>query len=338
MGQQEWMTKDFYAALGVAKDAEQAEIKKAYRKLARTYHPDHNASNPGAEERFKEIGEAYAVLSDPKKRRQYDAIRAMAGGGARFSAGPAGGAGFGGFDDVFGSMFGGATGRGAGGFSNGTFSFNTSGGGFDDLLSGLFSGGARGGFRTPPAGPTRGADLQAETELSFRQACEGATLKLTVDGRDLTVRVPAGVKDGQQLRLRGKGRPVPGGEPGDLLLSVTVAPHPVYSRSGDTDLIADIPITVGEAVAGGSIEVPLLDGSSARIKVPAGTSSGRKLRLKGRGITPGGARRARPGDLYVRVQVQVPTEPDEAARAAAVAFDQAAPLNPRAELRLKPGW
>lgn len=336
MGQQEWMTKDFYKILGVSSKADAQEIKKAYRKLARQYHPDHNAANPAAEERFKEIGEAYAVLSDAGKRRQYDAIRAMAGGGARFRAGPGGGAaGSGSFDDVFASMFGGATGRGAGGFGNGRMRFNApGGGGFDDILSNLFSGSqtAFGGQHQP----ARGADMKSSTTLTFRQAAEGATVKLRVEGRDLTVRVPAGVRDGQVLRLRGKGRTVPGGEPGDLLLTVAVSAHPAYTRSGEADLIVDLPLTLAEAVLGSRIEVPLLDGSTARIKVPAGTSSGQKLRLKGRGIALAGKRR--PGDLYVRVSIAVPRETTEELRSAARAFDDAADFDPRRELLAQAGW
>ncbi|MBD3689426.1 J domain-containing protein [Nanchangia anserum] len=338
MGQQEWMTKDFYAILGVDKSADAQAIKKAYRKLARTYHPDHNAQNPQAEERFKEIGEAYAVLSDAEKRRQYDAIRAMAGGGARFSAGPGGPGGSGSFDDVFASMFGGATGRGGAGFGNGSFRFTSPGGsgGFEDVMSGLFGAGSRGGFGGFGQQPQRGGDLTSSTRLSFRQAIEGATLKLRVEGREMTVRVPAGVRDGQQLRLRGKGRQVPGGQPGDLLLTVEVAPHPVYSRSGEADLIADIPISIGEAVAGGSVEVPLLDGSSARIKIPAGTSSGMKLRLKGKGVRSSGKRRA--GDLYARVRIVVPRKPSRDVTDAARRIDEAADFDPREGLTTQAGW
>ncbi|MDO4613004.1 MAG: J domain-containing protein [Actinomycetaceae bacterium] len=334
MASQDWMTKDFYKVLGVAKDADASEIKKAYRKLARTYHPDQNPGDKAAEEKFKEIGEAYGVLSDAEKRRQYDALRAMAGGGARFSAGPGGGAGASGsFDDVFASMFGGATGRGAGGFGNARVRFGQGGGGFDDVLSGLFgmgnAGGSPFGGFSPGARPRRGDDLASSTQLTLRQALEGAQLRLTVEGREMTVRLPAGVRDGQKLRLKGKGRQVPGGEPGDLLLTVTIKPHPVFSLRDGTDLLVDMPISVGEAVAGATVEVPLPDGTTTRIKIPAGTSSGAMLRVRGKGVKTKGRRRA--GDLFVRVKIAVPANPDRALKQAARDFDAAAGGDVRAE-------
>ena len=348
MAQQDWMTKDFYRVLGIDKSADAQTIKKAYRKLARQYHPDQNPGDKAAEEKFKEIGEAYGVLSDPKQRKQYDALRAMAGGGARFSAGPGGAAGPGSFEDVFASVFGGGTGRTGGAYGNPRVRFTTNGGGgaggFDDVLSGLFgaaggqaAGGANPfGFASQPATPPRGADLRSETELTLRQAVEGATLRLTVEGREMTVRVPAGMHDGQQLRLRGKGRQVPGGEPGDRLLKVHITPHPVFSLRGDSDIEPELPITVGEAVGGASIDVPLPDGTSARIKVPAGTSSGTKLRLRGKGVKAHGKRRA--GDLFVKVKIVVPKKPSREAKKAAEAFDAAADLDVRAGLADKARW
>ncbi len=314
---QDWIEKDFYAALGVPKDADDAAIKKAYRKLARQYHPDQNPGDTAAETKFKEIGEAYAVLSDPKEREQYDAIRAMAGGGARFSAGPGGG-GAAGFEDLFGGMFGGAAPGGGGGRVR--YSAGPQGAaGFEDILGSMFGGGAAGGQRFGGAGfggPQAGADVAATTTLPFRQAVEGSTVTFTVDGRPVTTRIPAGVRDGQKIRLRGKGRPGAGGGPaGDLVVTVHVTPHPVFSVDG-TNLRVTVPVTFAEAALGATVEVPTLDGTTVRVKVPAGTPSGRTLRVKGRGVRTTKAT----GDLLVGVQVVVPQKLSKAAREAVEAF------------------
>jgi molecular chaperone DnaJ len=310
---QDWIEKDFYAALGVPKDADEAAIKKAYRKLARQFHPDQNAGDPAAEARFKEIGEAYAVLSDPEQRQQYDALRAMAGGGARFSAGPGGAAG-GGFEDIFGAMFGGGAPSGG---PRVRYSQTASGGGFEDILGSMF-GGMGGAGRTGFGGPaaTRGADVETSTTLPFRAAVEGATVELVVDGRKMTARIPAGVNDGQRIRLRGKGRPgVAGGPPGDLLITVHVAEHPVFSLDGD-NLRVTVPVTFAEAALGTTVDVPTLGGETVRVKVPAGTPSGRVLRVKGRGATTAKGT----GDLLVTVQVVVPQRLSRKAREALEAF------------------
>jgi len=308
---QDWMEKDFYAALGVSKDADDAAIKKAYRKLARQYHPDQNPGDATAEAKFKEIGEAYAVLSDPKEREQYDAIRAMAGG-ARFSAGPGGAQGAGGFEDLFGGMFGGAAPGGA------RVRYSTGGqggaGGFEDILGSMFGGAGAQQFGGPR--PRAGADVAAATTLPFRQAVEGSTVTFTVDGRAVTTRIPPGVRDGQKIRLRGKGRPGTGGGPdGDLVVTVHVTPHPVFSLDG-TNLRVTVPVTFAEAALGATIAVPTLDGSTVKVKVPAGTPSGRTLRVKGRGVrTAKGT-----GDLLVTVQVAVPQKLSRAAREAVETF------------------
>lgn len=330
---QDWLEKDYYATLGVAKDASAADIKKAYRKLARTLHPDANPDDPTAEQRFKDVGEAYSVLSDPEKREQYDAVRAMAGG-ARFTAGAGGGAG--GFEDLFGGLFG----QHAGGGQRVRFTTATRGGGggvppgFEDLLGGLFTGGA-GGFEGYGAtrGPRRGADVSATTTLPFRDAVHGATVTLrTADGRTVTTRIPPGVKDGQKIRLRGKGEPgEAGAPPGDLVITVDVAPHPVFGRKGN-DLTVTVPVTFPEAALGAEIEVPTLDGAPVRVKVPAGTPSGRTLRVRGRGVrTAKGT-----GDLLVTVQVVVPQRLDGEARRAVEALRAATgDADPRAELRAR---
>jgi molecular chaperone DnaJ len=306
---QDWIEKDFYAALGVPKDADDAAVKKAYRKLARQYHPDQNAGDAAAEAKFKEIGEAYAVLSDPEQRQQYDAVRTMAGGGARFSAGP-GGPGANGFEDVFGGMFGGGP--------NVRYSQPGYGsGGFEDILGQMFGAqaGARpAGFGAPPA--SKGQDVAASATLPFRAAVEGSTVELKVDQRKLTVRIPAGVHDGQKIRVRGRGYPGSGGGPaGDLVVTVHVEPHPVYSVDG-ADLRLTVPVTFSEAALGATLDVPTLDGGSVRVKVPAGTPSGRVLRVRGRGVPA----KKGPGDLLVTVQVVVPQKLSKKAKEALEAF------------------
>ncbi len=320
MASQDWLTKDFYAVLGVPKDADDATIKKTYRKLARKLHPDQNTDDPKAAERFKEVGEAYAVLSDPEQRKQYDQVRAMTSGGARFTAGP-GGAG--GFEDIFSGMFGGGAGP--------NVRFSTQGGqappDLQDLFGGFFGGGG-GGAR----GPMRGQDITARTTIGFRQAVTGDTVTLTgVDGGQVTTKIPAGVKDGQKIRLRGKGQPAPpGGEPGDLILAVSVAPHPVFGRDGD-HLTVDLPVTFAEAALGATVSVPTLDGKTVRVKVSPGTPSGRVLRLKGRGVKSAKTT----GDLLAKVQIVVPQRLTDEARSAVEALralDQAAGHDPRAEL------
>ncbi|MCC2314088.1 DnaJ C-terminal domain-containing protein [Cellulomonas xiejunii] len=307
---QDWIEKDFYAVLGVTKDADATAIKKAYRKLARQLHPDQNPGDAAAEARFKDIGEAYAVLSDPEQRQQYDQLRAMTGG-ARFTAGGRGG-GTAGFEDVFGGMFGGGA-NGPGGrvrYSTG----GAGGAGFEDILGGLFGGGGP-GFGAA-RGPQPGADLTASTILPFRTAVEGSTISLSVEGRTVNARIPAGVRDGQKIRLRGKGRPGdPGAPAGDLVITVHVEPHPVFTLDG-INLRLTVPIAFDEAALGATIEVPTLDGSTVRVKVPAGTPSGRTLRVKGKGVVTSKGT----GDLLVNVQVVVPQKLSAAAKEAVQAF------------------
>lgn len=291
MTSQDWFSKDFYAILGVPKDASDADIKKAYRRLARDLHPDRNPSDASAEQRFKEVGEAYAVLGDPEQRQQYDAVRAMGGGGARFQAGTGGGGG--GFEDVFGGMFGGGSTRGQG---------------FEDILGGIFGGFGR--------GPQKGNDIAAATEVTFRQAASGATVSLSLEGDKISTRLPAGVTDGQKIRIRGKGRAgLQGGPPGDLILTVHVGKHPVFTMEG-TNLRMSLPVSYDEAVFGATVEVPTLSGERVKVKVPPGTSSGTTLRVKGKGV----ASKSGTGDLLVRVDVHVPTKLNKAAREALQAF------------------
>ncbi|MDF2145271.1 DnaJ C-terminal domain-containing protein [Knoellia sp. p5-6-4] len=327
MASQDWFDKDFYAILGVPQDADAAAVKKAYRKLARKEHPDQNPGDAQAEQRFKDIGEAYAVLSDPEQRQQYDAIRSMTHGGARFRAGAGGPGGGAGFEDVFSSMFGGG-GAGPG------VRFSTGGGGaqpnLEDILGGMFGGGgpAYGGFGAP-AGPRRGANLTARTTLPFRDAVEGATVTLSTGNGRITTRIPAGVRDGQKIRLAGKGEPGDHGAPsGDLILTVDVQKHPVFGRDGD-NLTVDLPVTFAEAALGATVSVPTLSGEPVKVRIAPGTPSGRVLRVKGRGVP----RKGSPGDLLARVNVVVPQRLTDEARQAVEALQaQEQGEDPRAEL------
>ena len=326
MASQDWFDKDFYAILGVDKSVSEADLKKTYRKLARKYHPDSNPDDPKAEARFKEISEAYSVLSDPEQREEYDQIRAM-GSGARFTAGGTPG----GFEDVF-SMF--NQGRGGryqdtGGFDDFFTMFNQGGaGGFGSGRFGQPTGGFRG-----YGGPTKGADITARTTLDFMTAAKGETISLQgEDGKPFKVKIPAGVADGQKIRLRGRGRPSPdGGENGDIVVQVKVRPHPVFHRDG-LNLRVTVPVTFTEAALGATIEVPTLEGDVVKLRVAPGTPSGRVLRVKGRGIkTQKGT-----GDLLAEVQVVVPSHLDAKAKEALEAFRAAEPQeNPRADLMAK---
>lgn len=306
MASQDWVDKDFYKILGVAKDASDADIKKAYRKLARQYHPDTNSGDTAAEKKFKDISEAYSVLSDPDERQQYDAIRAM-GGGARFAPHGAGSTANGGFEDLFGGLFTGGGGRHSGGFS-------TAGGvppEFADLFGGGFGGGPAGFQRAPQ----KGADRTASTSISFAGSIRGTTIGLREpDGEVIDVRVPAGIKDGQKVRVRGKGQYGPAGN-GDLLVTVNVKPHDFYTRDGD-NLRIHVPVSFPEAALGADIEVPTIDGEHVRVRVPAGTPSGRTLRVKGRGVKTSKTT----GDLLVTIDVAVPQNLSKEAEEAVKAF------------------
>ncbi|NYE18388.1 DnaJ C-terminal domain-containing protein [Microbacterium immunditiarum] len=326
MASQDWFDKDFYKTLGVSKEVSDADLKKTYRKLARKYHPDSNQGDAAAEAKFKEISEAYSVLSDPEQRTEYDQIRAM-GSGARFTAG---GQGAGGFEDVF-SMFG--QGRGAryetGDFDDIFSMFNQQPtGGFGSGRFGQPSGGFRG-----YGGPTRGADVTARTTIDFITATRGETITLQgEDGKPFKVKIPAGVADGQRIRLRGRGRPSPdGGENGDIVVLVTVRPHPVFTRDG-LNLRVTVPVTFTEAALGATIEVPTLGGDPVKLRVAPGTPSGRVLRVKGRGVqTQKGT-----GDLLAEVQVVVPSHLDDRAREALERFHDLEPKeNPRTDLMAK---
>lgn len=276
-------SQDYYAALGVPRDASAEDIRRAYRSLARRYHPDVN-KEPGAEDRFKEISEAYEVLRDPEKRARYDRFGARGGPGRDADA-----------DDF-------------GGFENGDgyegVSFDMGSGDFSDLFEDLFSrrrGGRRGsGFE---GFAMRGSDLEAVLELGLSEAAAGGRRWLSIDGRSVEVDLPRGVRDGQLIRVPGQGAPGTGGAPpGDLILRVRIRPHPNFRVEGG-DLYTDLPVAPWEAALGAEVPVATLDGS-ARVKVPAGSSCGRRLRLRGQGLP--GSGQTPPGDLYAVVSIQVP--------------------------------
>lgn len=375
MNNADWVNKDFYKVLGVAKDVDQSAVKKAYRKLARENHPDSNPGDKKAEERFKEVAEAYDVVGDTAKRKEYDDMRAAYASGGFPSGFGGGGAGF-------------------------------DGGGFDisDLLGDLFGGGrgGGGGFGRQQRGPrpSKGADLETETSLSFEDAMAGSTISLrlssdaacstcsgtggkpgtrphvcsTCNGtgqvinsmggafqmsetcpechgrqlvyddhcptchgsgrgtsrRTITARIPAGVKDGARIRLKGKGGAGEhGGPAGDLFVVVKVAPHRLFHRKGD-NLHLTVPIRFDEAVLGGEITVPTLGGSPVTLRLPEGTPNGRVFRVRGKGVAKKDGSR---GDLLVTVEVQVDTAPDEAVKEAVSRYRAAVgSTNPRVSM------
>ena len=268
---------DYYQVLGVGRDADQDTIRRAYRKLARKYHPDVN-SDSDAEERFKELGEAYEVLSDAEKRERYDRLGARWRETEREAPEES-------FEEFFAQQ----------GFGDGTrMGFG------EDLFEALFGArAARGG------GPARGRDREAVLELSLEDALAGGRRRLTLEGREVNVNFPAGVRDGQLIRVPGQGgEGREGGPPGDLFLRVALKPHPRFHRRGDHDLDLELPITPSQAALGATVTVETLTGS-ARVRVPAGSSCGRRLRLRGRGLPKRGGGS---GDLHAVVKIVVPKE------------------------------
>jgi molecular chaperone DnaJ len=308
MASQDWFDKDFYKILGVAKDVSETELKKTYRKLSRQFHPDTNPGDAKAEARFKEISEAYSVLSDKDQRAEYDQMRAM-GPGARSGFG---GGGF------------------PGGFQGGA---NFGGAGFEDVFANLFGGG--GGFGGP-RGPQRGQDLTTTQTLDFIDGVKGTTIKLSLrsGAEPTTIKIPAGVTDGQKIKIAGKGNPSPNGGPaGDLIITVTVKPHPVFTRDGNNIRVV-VPITYAEAVLGATIQVPTLGGDPVKLKVAPGTPNGRVLRVKGRGVVTAKAE----GDLLATVEIAVPSHVSDKAKKALEEFEGLLPdEDPRADLLIRAG-
>jgi curved DNA-binding protein len=309
-------SRDYYETLGISRGASDEEIRRAYRQLAREYHPDVN-KEPGAEERFKEIAEAYDVLRDPEKRGRYDRL------GSNWQAGDdgSGAAGFGGFRRPDG-----------GGFEEVRFGFGDRGdfsdfAGVSDLFEEMFGGSAgRPGFGRGFGEGRRGADLEAELELSLEEAFRGGRRWLQLaDGRSLEVTIPPGVRDGQRIRLAGEGRRGLGDGPGgDLFLRVRLRRHPRFRVDGD-DLRTKLAVSPWEAALGATVELPTLDGQ-AQLKVPAGSSCGRRLRLRGEGMPrPGGGR----GDLYAEVQIVLPKKLTRAERKAFEDLSKVSKFDPR---------
>lgn len=303
--QRDWLEKDYYRVLGVDKTATTKELSKAYRTLARKYHPDTNPGDQSAEERFKEISSAYEVVGDEATRKKYDEFRRLGGAGAGY-----GGFGQRGPQDV-GDL-----------------------GDLSDLLGGLFGGGrgsgssGRGGFGF---GPMPGTDLQAQLTLTFEEAVKGVTktVRLNSDAlsspMEVTVRIPAGVRDGQRIRVPGKGAPSSdGGDAGDLLVAITITPHEVFGRDGN-NLLIDIPITYSEAVLGADVKVPTISGGTVTVRVPPGTPSGKVMRVRGRGVKSS----SQQGDLLVTVSVHVPTDPSNAERALVEKLAEVSTRTPR---------
>ena len=268
--------KDFYKVLGIDKQAGADEIKKRYRALARELHPDKNKGDAAKEEKFKGISEAYEILSDTKKRAEYDEARALFERGGFRS--PMGGGGQGGdFNDIFG------------------------GGNPQDIFANLFGGGRR--------GPRKGQDLQTEASITFRESITGTNLDLRLSTdrgatQNITARVPAGVSDGAKIRVKGKGAAGEAG-PGDLFIMLHVKAHAIFGRKGE-NLTITLPVTFTEAALGADIKVPTMSGDDVTVRIAPGTSNGRTLRVKGRGITKGAAT----GDLLVTIEVQVPQRVD----------------------------
>lgn len=271
--------KDLYTILGVKKSDTDATIKKQYRKLSKELHPDATKGDKKLEERFKEVSEAYEVLSDPKKKAEYNEMRDLyKSGGMRGGPQSGGFQGAGGYQDIFG------------------------GGDPQDIFSTLFGGGRR--------GPSKGADLQTEATISFRDSIFGSEINLRLERETITTRVPAGVKDGSKIKLKGRGAPGQTG-PGDLFVIIHVTKHPVFTRD-EENLLMTLPVTFAEAALGADIAVPTLDGEEVKVRLAPGTANGKILRVKGRGIT----RNHKTGDLLITIDVVVPQRVDGKAKKA----------------------
>ncbi|MCA9153885.1 MAG: J domain-containing protein [Planctomycetales bacterium] len=318
------MAEDFYKTLGVPRDATPKQIQKAYRELARKYHPDMNPDDKTAKEKFQKIQQAYEVLNDAQKREMYDRY-----GSSFESAGPGGpqwnysGAAPG-FEEVdFSQLFGQ---RGERGFEGGFPDF------FEQILGGAAGAGAAGQGRQRRRPPMRGADLQHSIEVPFQTAATGGETRLTVrrpSGKteSISVKIPAGIESGKKIRVRGQGEPSPGGgTPGDILITVQVKPHATITRQG-ADLTIPVPITVAEAALGAKVDVPTPKGTIT-LTIPPGTSSGKRLRVKGHGVQS-----SPPGDLYAEMRIVMPAELDERSQELLREFNERNAQQPRGDLR-----
>ncbi|WP_026607138.1 DnaJ C-terminal domain-containing protein [Methylocapsa acidiphila] len=320
--------RDPYVVLGVQKTADMAEIKKAFRKLAKKYHPD-QSKEPNAKEKFAEANSAYEILGDEKKRAAFDRGEIDAEGKPRFH-------GFEGFGA------GGSPGAGRGAQAGGPgfehFDFRYGDGrqgapGFDasDIFADLFGGGRRGAGRASNAPPPRGEDVSATVTVGLAEAVKGGTVRVTLPtGRTLEVSVPAGIEDGKQIRLKRQGQASPfGGDPGDAMVTVRIGKHP-YFRVDGHHLRLDLPVTLYEAVLGGKVNVPTLDGT-VELAIPAGSNGGRTLRLRGKGLpNPHGHGHA--GDLLVTLRIVLPEEPDSELAALMRKWESQKPYNPRGDM------
>lgn len=327
------MAEDYYKILGVERGASSADIQKAYRKLARKYHPDVNPDDQSAKTKFQELQRAFDVLNDPEKRKLYDQYgSAFEQMGAGSGAGPRGGRGSwstgpGGEDVDFSELFGRFGGGGGGEYESSPFG---------DLF-GQFRRGGRGQQRRAQPQEMRGADLATELEVPFSTAVLGgqAQISLRRDGgkvETLNVKIPAGIEGGKKIRLRGQGENVEGGTPGDILITIHVAPHPWFTRRGN-DLEVRVPVTLSEAAVGAKVDVPTPKGTIS-LRVPAGSSSGKKLRIKGHGVA---GRNGEAGDLYAEIQIVLPTPLDEESLELIKKFDEHVasehPQDPRRDLK-----
>jgi len=332
--------RDPYDVLGVSKSESEAEVKSAFRKLAKKLHPDANKHDPKAATRFAELNAAYEIVGDADKRKAFDRGEIDAEGKPRFT-------GYEGFGAHPGA---GAGARGPGGAHFENFSFGPDGfqrggsgggaGGFEDLLRGMFGGaaGAGAGARTRGfnrsafepedfGAPTTGQDLHATLTISLPEAAKGSKARVHLPtGKEIEVKIPAGIADGQQIRLKGQGWPGNNGKFGDALITVNVAPHPLFKPDG-ADLRLDLPITLYEAVLGGKVRVPTLDGA-VELAIPAGTNSGRTFRLKGKGLKAKGAT----GDLLATVRVMLPADTDDDLAALMKTWRDKKPYDPRGDL------
>ncbi len=298
--------KDYYAILGVSRKADAEEIKKAYRKLARKYHPDVNADSKNSDAKFKEISGAYNVLSDPEKKKNYD-LFGHSGGQAGFDPSKAYAhyaSGFEGFDSPFG--------KGAGGFQ--------------DIFSDLFGG----GHATRTARPKKGRNIKYSMEISFEDAVRGLSTRIGLNNDKISIKIPPGVDTGSKVRVAGKGESgINGGPRGDLYIVTQVRPHPYFERKGD-DIYLEVPIAFSEATLGAKVRVPTVDGM-IQLTIPSGTQGGQKLRIKGKGVPHlrGGGR----GDQFVVVKITVPKKIDPQSEQLVRDFERLNPENPRSKLR-----
>jgi DnaJ-class molecular chaperone len=319
--------RDPYEVLGVPRGASAAAIKSAYRKLAKKHHPDSNKNDPKAAERFAELNTANEILGDADKRKQFDRGEIDAEGKPRFTGFPGGGAG--------------GRAGGPGGFESYTFRTGGAGGGgaggFEDILNSMFANagrGARGGagraspFEFDTGGVGLDLDLSVAMSVSLEEAVQGGEKRVRLPtGKELNVKIPPGVSEGQQIRLRGQGETAKGHPPGDLLITVHIAPHPLFKVDG-SDLRIDLPITLYEAVLGGKVRVPTL-GGAVDLSIPKNTSSGRTFRLKGKGLPkPAGTS----GDLFVTTRIMLPDGNDSELEALMQKWREGHPYNPRNEL------